>query len=95
LIFGAFPLLILEAFKAGRIFIYQLHINFYPSKENEMNRSIVVAALLALSLSACGEKAATSQVAAPVPAPAVAAPAAAVASPAAAEAATASDAMKK
>jgi hypothetical protein len=96
LILSAFPLLIFEAFKAGRIFFHQPLINFHTPKEHEMNRSVVIAALLALSLSACGEKAATSQApAAPAAAPVVADPAASA--PAATEAAApaAADAMKK
>jgi predicted small lipoprotein YifL len=60
----------------------KLSINFYTTEGNKMKFSALIAAtLLALSLSACGEKAAA-------PAAAVAAPAAASA-PAAAEAASA------
>jgi hypothetical protein len=93
LILGAFQLLVSHAFEAGRIVIFQPLINIYPMKENEMNRYAVVAALLALSLSACGEKAAKSQApAAPVAAPAASAPAA---TEAVTSAPAAADAMKK
>jgi hypothetical protein len=98
LILGAFQLLVSHAFKAGRIVIYQPLINIYPIKENEMNRYAVVAALLALSLSACGEKTATSQApAAPVAAPVAAAPAASApaATEAVASAPAAAETMKK
>ena len=56
-------------------------------KENQMKRSALIAALLALSLSACGEKAAAPAAVEAAPAPAAAAPAADAAAPAAAPAA--------
>jgi hypothetical protein len=66
--------------------------NFNPPKEHKMKRIALVAALLTLALTACGQKAA--ETAAPAAAPAVSAPEAAPAASAPA-AAPAADAMKK
>jgi len=65
---------ILDASKAGEICVYQLQ----TLKEHEMKRIALVAALLALALTACGKKPAEAPAAAVVaPTPAASAPAAA------------------
>ena len=88
LILGAFPFLILDAFESQVNFcVFQLQ----TLKEHEMKRIALVTALLALALTACGQKPAEAPAVAvvvtPAPAP-VAAPEAAsapVAAPAAAD----------
>ncbi len=86
LILGAFPLLILDAFKAREICVFQLQT---LQGNLEMKRIALVTALLAIALTACGQKAAEAPavaVVAPIPAAAASAP---VAAP------DAADAMKK
>jgi hypothetical protein len=68
-----------------------MYFNFKLSKEHEMKRIALVAALLTLGLAACGQKAAETT--APVAAPA--APAAAPAAASAPAAAPAADTAKK
>ncbi|MEO8343948.1 MAG: hypothetical protein ABI536_08995, partial [Gallionella sp.] len=60
--------MILDAFKFREIFVSQLQ----TLKEHQMKRIALVAALLTLALTACGQKTETPAVVAPTPAAVVA-----------------------
>jgi hypothetical protein len=85
------PPLILALFEFRSIFVY---FNFKLSKEHEMKRIALVAALLALALTACGQKAAEAPAVAVVVTPDAPAPVAAPDAASAASAPAAADAMK-
>ena len=73
-------------------YMYRTGLFFYILRKFKMTRSAILAALLALALTACGQKEEAAPAADAAPAAEAAAPAADAAAPAAAEAAAPADA---